>query len=61
MATEPKPRKSAGKIITAILAAIGLWNGLKKAGLPDNQAVNSVLVGAIAGISAWLDPKKREI
>jgi hypothetical protein len=60
MATEPRKKRSPGKILAAILAAMGLWNGLRQAGLPDNRAVDSVLVGAIAGISAWLDPKKKE-
>ncbi len=60
MATEPKSKRSVGKILTAILSAIGIWNGLRQAGLPDNRATDSILVGAAAGIAAWLDPRKKE-
>jgi hypothetical protein len=54
-----KPKKSAGKIAGVVLAAVTIYNGI--AGyLPANKTATSIFIGLTAGLSAWLDPRRKK-
>jgi hypothetical protein len=54
-----KPKKSAGKIASIVLAAAGIYNLLAPL-LPHNKVTDSVLIGIAAGLGGFVDPRRKK-